>query len=168
MPAEFDIAPAQWPRDIEHARALLIHYGDFLAASPVGSAGVSLIGYEAELQALPEKYAREDADLLLARLHGDLAGCVAVSHRVLEDGKLAAEMKRLWVEPAFRGQRLGFQLIKAAITWAQTHGCAAVALDTIHDAMPEAVALYQSLGFHETHRFNDNPIPGVRFYILNL
>jgi ribosomal protein S18 acetylase RimI-like enzyme len=30
--------------------------------------------------------------------------------------------------------------------------------------MPEASALYRSLGFEETERFNDNPILGVRFY----
>ena len=34
--------------------------------------------------------------------------------------------------------------------------------------MPEAATLYRSLGFTETARFNDNPIAGVRFYILEL
>jgi ribosomal protein S18 acetylase RimI-like enzyme len=41
-------------------------------------------------------------------------------------------------------------------------------LDTVNEAMPEASALYQSLGFEETGRFNDNPISGVRFYKLKL
>ncbi len=41
-------------------------------------------------------------------------------------------------------------------------------LDTVNEAMPEAAALYQSLGFEETGRFNDNPVPGLTFYILKL
>jgi ribosomal protein S18 acetylase RimI-like enzyme len=34
--------------------------------------------------------------------------------------------------------------------------------------MPEANELYRSLGFQETGRFNDNPLSGVRFYLLKL
>jgi hypothetical protein len=41
-------------------------------------------------------------------------------------------------------------------------------LDTVQEAMPEAAALYQSLGFEEIGRFNDNAVPGVRFYRLML
>jgi putative acetyltransferase len=165
---EFEIVLAQWPQDTEEARAMLAHYGQFLAASPVGSTGLCLIGYSAELDALPGKYKEDDADLFLARLQGKVAGCVAVSKRVLPDGRLAAEMKRLWTEPAFRGRGLGRALIDAAIAWARSHGCAALVLDTVGDAMPEAGALYRSLGFEETERFNENPIAGVQFYLLKI
>jgi putative acetyltransferase len=166
--AEYEITPARWPEDTEGTRVLLRHYGEFLSASPVGSAGVCLIGYEAELQALPGKYAETDADLLLARVKGESAGCVAMTRRILKDGTLSAEMKRLWVEPQFRGYGLGRGLVSAAIEWSRSHGCGAVVLDTVNEAMPEAGALYRSLGFEETGRFNDNPIPGVRFFILTL
>ncbi|MGC2403650.1 MAG: GNAT family N-acetyltransferase, partial [Acidobacteriaceae bacterium] len=118
------------------------------------------------MRSLPGKYADKEADLLLAHCKGEAAGCVAVTQRVLQNGELAAEMKRLWVEPDFRGYGLGRELVNAAIEWARSHGCAAVVLDTVHEAMPEAGALYLSFGFEETQRFNDNPIPGVRFYIL--
>jgi len=166
MSADYEIVPARWPEDLAQARALLSHYGQFLTASPVGATGVCLIGYEAELRSLAGKFAEEEADLLLARMKGEEAGCVAVTRRVLADGTLAAEMKRLWVEPHFRGYGLGRGLVSAAIAWARSHGCAAVVLDTVQDAMPEAVSLYRSLGFEETGRFNDNPLSGVRFYIL--
>jgi hypothetical protein len=43
-----------------------------------------------------------------------------------------------------------------------------VVLDTVNEAMPEAAELYCSLGFEEITRFNENPIPGVRFYKLLL
>jgi putative acetyltransferase len=165
---EYEIAPARWPEDTEQARTLLKNYGAYLASSPSGAAGVCIPGYEAELRGLPGKYVENQADLLLARVKGEGAGCVAVTRRVLADGMDAAEMKRLWVEPPFRGHGLGRRLVGSAIDWARVHQCAAVVLDTVNKAMPEATELYRSLGFEEITRFNENPIPGVRFYKLML
>jgi ribosomal protein S18 acetylase RimI-like enzyme len=160
---EYQIAAARWPEDAEVARVLLTNYGESLAAS-----GVRVVGYDEELRGLPGKYAGRTADLLLARVEGETAGCVAITERVLADGTLAGEMKRLWVEPRFRGLRLGRGLVAAAIEWARSQGCGAVVLDTVNEAMPQAAALYRSLGFAETKRFNDNPVPGLTFYILKI
>jgi GNAT superfamily N-acetyltransferase len=165
---EYEIAPARWPEDSEQVRALLRNYGKYLASSPSGAAGVCIPGYEAELRGLPGKYEEEGADLLVARVKGEGAGCVAITRRVLADGMDAAEMKRLWVEPRFRGRSLGRGLVGSAIDWARAHGCTAVVLDTVNEAMPEAADLYRSLGFEEITRFNENPVPGVRFYKLML
>jgi putative acetyltransferase len=164
--AEYEIAPARWPEDTEQARALLASYGKYLASSPSGAAGVCIPGYDAELRGLPGKYAEQGADLLLARVQGEGAGCVAVTRRVLTDGMDAVEMKRLWVEPRFRGHGLGRRLVVSAIDWARANACGAVVLDTVNEAMPEAAELYRSLGFEEITRFNENPVPGVRFYKL--
>jgi len=168
MSAKYEIAAACWPKDIEEARALLTNYGRYLAASPTGSAGVCIVGYETELRDLPGKYLAKEADLLLARVQDEAAGCVAIAERMLADGTRAGEMKRLWVEPCFRGLGLGRGLVDAAIEWARLHGYGAVVLDTVNEAMPEAGKLYRSLGFEETGRFNDNPVPGVQFYKLML
>jgi putative acetyltransferase len=168
MPAKYEIAAAGWPKDIEEARALLTNYGRYLAATPSGSAGVCSVGYETELRDLPGKYLEKEADLLLARVQGEAAGCAAIAERVLADGMHAAEMKRLWVEPRFRRLGLGRGLVVGAIEWARSHGYGAVVLDTVNEAMPEAGELYRSLGFEETERFNNNPVPGVRFYKLIL
>jgi putative acetyltransferase len=166
--AEYEIAPARWPEDTEQARALLTNYGEYLASSPSGAAGVCIPGYEAELRGLPGKYVGREADLLLARVKGEGAGCVAITRRVLADGMDAAEMKRLWVEPRFRGHGMGRGLVGSAINWARAHECGAVVLDTVNEAMPEAAELYRSFGFEEITRFNENPVPGVRFYQLML
>jgi putative acetyltransferase len=165
---EYEISPACWPEDTEQARALLTNYGKYLKASPSGAAGVCIPGYEAELRGLPGKYVEEGADLLLARVECEGAGCVAVTRRVLADGMDTAEMKRLWVEPRFRGHGLGRALVIGAIDWARAHGCSAVVLDTVNEAMPEAAELYRSVGFEEITRFNENPVPGLRFYKLLL
>jgi putative acetyltransferase len=162
-PDKYQIAVARWPEEKEVARALLANYGQSLAA-----AGVCVVDYEEELRGLPGKYEERKADLLLVRVEGEPAGCVAITERVLADGTRAGEMKRLWVEPRFRGLRLGRGLVVAAIEWARSQGCGAVVLDTVNEAMPEAAALYRSLGFDETGRFNDNPVPGLTFYILKL
>jgi ribosomal protein S18 acetylase RimI-like enzyme len=129
---------------------------------------VCIPGYEAELRRLPGKYVEQEADLLLARVKGEAAGCVAITRRLLTDGINAAEMKRLWVEPRFRGHGLGRRLVGSAIDWARAHECSAVVLDTVNEAMPEAGELYRSLGFEEITRFNENPVPGIRFYKLML
>jgi GNAT superfamily N-acetyltransferase len=166
--AEYEVAPARWPEDLEQARALLKNYGEYLASSSSRAAGVCIPGYEAELRGLPGKYAGREADLLLARVNSEGAGCVAITRRVLKDGMDAAEMKRLWVEPRFRGHGLGRRLVLSAIDWARGYECNAVVLDTVNEAMPEAALLYSSLGFEEITRFNENPISGVRFYRLML
>ncbi len=166
--AEYEIAPARWPEDTEQARALLTNYGKYLASSPSGAAAVCIPGYEAELRGLPGRYAEQEADLLLARVKGEGAGCVAIARRVLMDGINAAEIKRLWVEPRFRGHGLGRRMVVSAIDWARAHECSAVVLDTVNEAMPEAAELYRSLGFEEISRFNENPLSGVRFYKLML
>jgi putative acetyltransferase len=165
---KYEIVPARWPEDTQQALRLLTNYGRHLAASPVAAAGMCFADYEAQLRGLPGKYAAADADLLLAWIKGHAAGCAAITPRMLKDGAPAAELKRLWVEPQFRGYGVGRGLVIAAIDWAWKQGCRTLVLDTVNEAMPEASALYQSLGFEEMERFNDNPISGVRFYKLKL
>jgi GNAT superfamily N-acetyltransferase len=168
----YTIRPARWPEDTKDSRRLLADYQQYLAANPTGAAGICITNYEAELRGLPGKYATAGADLLLARVNGEgageSAGCVAITQRVLADGLQAAEMKRLWVEPRFRGLGIGRGLVTAAIEWTRRRGCGAVVLDTVSEAMPEASVLYRSLGFTEISRFNENPVPGVTFYQLLL
>jgi GNAT superfamily N-acetyltransferase len=164
----YQILSAQWPEDTEEARRLLANYGQYLAANPTGGTGICIADYDAELRSLPGKYATTQADLLLARVDRDSAGCVAVTERVLSDGMQAAEMKRLWVEPRFRGFGIGRGLVTAAIDWTRERQRSALVLDTVDEAMPEASVLYRSLGFSEISRFNENPVPGVRFYQLPL
>jgi GNAT superfamily N-acetyltransferase len=164
----YNILPARWPEDMEQARRLLADYQQYLAANPTGAAGICIANYEAELLGLPGKYALTNADLLLAWVDGEGAGCVAITQRVLADGAQAAEMKRLWVEPRFRGLGIGRGLVTAAIDWTRQRGCSAVVLDTVSEAMPEASTLYHSLGFTQIPRFNENPVPGVTFYQLLL
>jgi ribosomal protein S18 acetylase RimI-like enzyme len=148
--------------DIATVRTLLQAYGDYLAANPGGAANICIEGYGQELERLPEPYFA----LLLAEVDGVAAGCVAL-RRVRKD-ELGCEMKRLWVDGAFRGLRLGRLLVDEAVLRAKRLGLKTMYLDTVPTAMPEANRLYAAMGFKRTERFNENPLPGVVFFRLSL
>ncbi len=100
----------------------------------------------------------------MARRDGELAGCIALKRL---DGDGACELKRLYVRPAARGGGLGRALAEAAVAEARRRGFRVLRLDTLPE-MDAARALYLSLGFRPIERYNDNPIPGVLFFELEL
>ncbi len=99
----------------------------------------------------------------MARDSDEPVGCVALKR--LPDG--AGELKRLYVRPVARGRGLGRTLAEAAVAEARLLGYATLRLDTL-PAMEQARAIYTSLGFVPTERYNDNPIEGVVFFELAL
>jgi ribosomal protein S18 acetylase RimI-like enzyme len=54
-----------------------------------------------------------------------------------------------WIEPRYRGQGLGRQLVEAAMEWATAHGADHVRL-WVDDTNPDAAEFYQALGFVAT------------------
>jgi GNAT superfamily N-acetyltransferase len=148
--------------DVVVVRRLMRAYREYLASSPAGAANICLEGYEQELAGLPGEY----AVLLLAWVDGRAGGCVAM--RALPVDERACEMKRLWVEGAFRGLGLGRRLVEEAIGWAKRMGFEAMYLDTVPAAMPEANRLYEAMGFQRVERYNKSPISDVVFFRLNL
>jgi GNAT superfamily N-acetyltransferase len=73
-----------------------------------------------------------------------------------------------WVDGGFRGLGLGRRLVDEAIRWAERTGYAAMYLDTVPAAMPEANRLYEAMGFQRVERYNKNPISDVVFFRLGL
>lgn len=121
-------------------------------------------GFEAELAALPGKYAMPDGRLYLAYSDEKLAGCIAL--RKLDDR--ICEMKRLFVREGFRGERIGVQLIEKVIEDAMTIGYKKMRLDTYPPKMGKAVKLYLSHGFEAIPPYYDNPHEDVLFMELAL
>lgn len=120
-------------------------------------------GFAAELAALPAPYVSPYGALFIAYVDGEVAGCAAL--RPLGDG--AGEMKRLYVRPVFRKVGVGHHLVGAIVDAARHAGFHSLRLDTL-PSMISAQALYRQLGFIETAPYNDNYLPGTRFFALAL
>jgi putative acetyltransferase len=123
--------------------------------------------FDAELAHLPGDYTLPRGALLLARVDGAVAGCCALRPLDSSDYVNAAEMKRLYVRPAFRGLGLGRQLAEAILDAARIAGYDSVLLDTL-DEMEIARAMYEDLGFKEIPPYYHNPLAGAHYLKVDL
>lgn len=123
--------------------------------------------FEEELLSLPGEYASPRGALLLATVDGAYAGCCALRPIDGVDYPNACEMKRLFVQPAYRGLGLGRQLAEAILDAARLAGYDCVLLDTLDD-MESARALYEDLGFEDIPPYYFNPIAGAHYLKADL
>jgi ribosomal protein S18 acetylase RimI-like enzyme len=169
--------------EIDAARAIFRDYA--------ASLGIDLCfqNFEEEVATLPGDYEEPRGALLLAlvdaahikeaagqqaptlmRPNGTLAhvaGCCALRPLDNTDYANAAEMKRLFVRPGFRGLGVGRQLAEAILDAARGADYACVLLDTLDD-MESARALYEDLGFEEVPPYYHNPIAGAHYLKVDL
>lgn len=92
----------------------------------------------------PEEVAEGRGAFLVAYLDDKAIGCGAV--RLNEPG--IAEIKRMYVDPAVRGRRVGRQIVDALESQARQLGAKRVVLET-GPRQPDAIAMYQHAGFTE-------------------
>lgn len=155
----YAILPAGNAADLDDAARLFRAYA---AALPID---LGYQGFEAELAALPGKYAPPAGALLIARTQaGEAIGCVAM--RPIDVGDIC-EMKRLYVLPEARGSGLGAALIAAIVAAARTAGYRRMRLDTL-PAMHAALAMYAQAGFSEIPAYYPTPVGGTIFLELAL
>jgi ribosomal protein S18 acetylase RimI-like enzyme len=152
-----NVRPAETGKDFKTAKQLFKEYA--------GSLGFDLDfqDFDAEMEGFPGKYAPPDGCILVAEHAGLIVGCVAL--RPLSDG--VCEMKRLYVNPDYRGKQIGLRLAEAIVARGRALGYYAMRLDTV-PWMKAAIALYISLGFKSIPPYYYNPIPGALFFELNL
>ncbi len=121
--------------------------------------------FQAELKAMPGKYAHPRGELLLARgAGGEPLGCVAL--RPIQPGGVC-EMKRLYVTPAARGLGLGRALVSAILSEAARIGYREMRLDTLA-TMTGALSLYGQAGFTPIAPYYETPVPGTIFLAKSL
>jgi ribosomal protein S18 acetylase RimI-like enzyme len=152
-----EIRAADGPEDLAQVMRLFKAYAASL------SVDLCFQNFAEELAGLPGLYVPPRGRLFLARRAGTVVGCVGMKPLSAE----AAEMKRLYVEPAARGLAVGRQLVNAVIAAARDEGYRALYLDTLPE-MVRAQALYRALGFVETGPYVANPVEGAKFMRLTL
>ena len=152
-----EIRPADFPRDLAEVRSLFREYADGLGVD------LDFQGFESELETLPGKYAAPAGRLLLAWRGTEPIGCIAL--RPLDQN--SCEMKRLYVRPQARGEKLGLRLVQRICHEAREAGYSRICLDTL-PTMASAQKLYESLGFAPIEPYVFNPIPNTRFLALDL
>ncbi len=135
-------------------KKLFSEYTDMLVRlDPVFKAYLELQKYDDELMHPELKYALPKGRLYVA-LDGDsFAGCIAM--RPLDDCR--CEMKRLYVRPEYRGRGIARALVSRLIDEAAAEGYSLMLLDTL-PVLSAATALYSSMGFYVTERYNDSPL----------
>ena len=146
------ISLAEGAKEVDEVRRLFEEYARALDLDP-GAEGLT-----GESAGLPGDYAPPRGRLLLARVGSQAAGCVALQAQ--QGG--AAELRRLFVRPAFRHAGLGRRLVEEALEGARALGYARVRLDT-RPVMREAIALYRALGFQEVPPYRKDSAPGALF-----
>ncbi len=151
------ICQAATPAQIAQVRLLFEEYACWL--------GIDLCfqGFAEELMGLPGLYAPPRGQLLLAFVGEQAVACAAL--RPLPNS--LCEMKRLYVQPAFRSQGLGKKLAERIIAEARSIGYSRMRLDTL-SWMGAAIHLYETLGFSRCGAYYETPLADTVFMELRL
>ena len=155
----FHIRPARSAADLDVAARLFAAYASSLGID------LAFQGFQAEMDAMPGKYAPPAGALLLARNIGnEPIGCVGFRPLAAEG---CCEMKRLYVSPKGRGLGVGKALVRAVVLEATRIGYQEIRLDTL-PSMAAAIALYRKAGFRAVAPYYETPLAGTIFLGLSL
>jgi carbonic anhydrase len=142
QPTAVAVAPADSARHFADAVPLLAEHGAWLESVLGYPVGHRQPGWWREIRRPDGVYTPPSGRLLVARAGGIPRGVVGVSLT----GR-AAELKRMYVQPAARGLGLGRALLLAAIDAARELGATRLWLETSPVLMGRAVHLYRDAGF---------------------
>ena len=142
---------------MDAVRRLVLSHVDERASTP----GIEHM--RADAMRLPGPYVAPLGAIWLARADGDAIGCLAL--RPLTDA--TGEVKRMYVDPVWRGNGVGRALLETLIAHARSLGYHQLRLGTLGD-MSAARSLYQSLGFVPIERYRADEMIDTEFYELEL
>jgi len=113
--------------------------------------------FDEELKNPLKKYGPPSGDLVLAYWEDEIAGCIALTK--MKDAE-ACEMKRLYVKPSFRKNKIGRLLVEDLLISAKEKNYKKMRLDTFLK-LQAAIHLYKQFGFENISAYYNNPLPGV-------
>ena len=134
-----------------------------LKTEPLFEKSLAQQNYDEEIKNLEAKYAPPLGRIYLVYLGEDLAGCVGMK----PSDETHAELKRLYVRPAYRGRNLGEVLTRRIMEDAKASGYRWLRLDTI-PGLKTALALYRRLGFYEIEPYYNCLVPNTVFMEIEL
>ncbi len=120
-------------------------------------------GFTEELKTLPQVYKPTEGGIILACDGGNFIASIALKQ--IADG--VCEVKRLYVQPAYRKQGIAEQLVKRIIDLARSKHYNTIKLDTLRHMQP-AINLYKKFGFAEAGAYYYNPHATAIYMELNL
>lgn len=139
--------------DFEKAVALFSEYAQWL------NIDLCFQEFEKELTALSTMYSRPKGVLFLFEHNSESVACVGV--RQIDEN--IAELKRMYVQPAYRRMGIAQDLLDASLAFAKSAGYAAIRLDTL-DTMHSAMNLYEKNGFVKISAYYFNPEKNAVYY----
>lgn len=149
---------------IEQLRPLFADYTKMLVENQPGfDHYLQLQKYDDEYLDPGKKYPLPDGRLYLALDNGEAAGCVALRRF----DERSCEMKRLYVDPAYRDRGIGEALVRKLLDEAKAMGYSRMLLDTL-PVLAAAMRLYEKLGFKVTAPHGESPVPETVFMSLEL
>jgi ribosomal protein S18 acetylase RimI-like enzyme len=141
---------ASTAQDFKDADKLFHQYADVLTID------LSFQDFENELKSINLQYNKPNGALILSYAGAEAVGCVAL--RSL-DGE-TAELKRMFVQAKFQGQKIGQRLLEQIFEVAKELHYKKIRLDTL-STMKAAQHLYRAFGFYEIAAYRFNPIEGA-------
>ena len=148
----------------DEIRPLFQEYTDMLVReSPSFAEYLKIQRYGAELDDPESKYGLPGGRLYLARVDGAAAGCAAL--RRLDGTR--CELKRMYVRPRYRGQRISAALLERILEDAREIGYKKMLLDTL-PFLTTAIAMYKRRGFAEIPGYNESPLSETIYMELEL
>ena len=115
--------------------------------------------FDQELIEIDTQYNSPAGALTLIGHHGEFIGCAGIRRF---QNKIA-ELKRMYIQPGYRGLGLGKILLEKSIALAKEIGYERVRLDTMQ-SMVIASQMYQKLGFYAIEAYRFNPSENVLYF----
>jgi putative acetyltransferase len=151
------VREAQFPSDQAALVALIREYATWL------NIDMSFQNFDEEMAQIDVAYSLPKG-LLWALQDGDkLVGCVGFKR--LDD--TTAEVKRLYVQPAYRGQQWGYRLMEAVLGTTRQLGYQRLVLDTVPQTI-DAQRMYVRMGFKPIPPYYSGLTLATDFFELRL
>ena len=113
---------------------------------------------DTDLDMISQIYSGDRNTFLIGEVDHQIVGTVAIK----EDDRHTALLRRLFVDPAYRGKKYGSRLIEDALTFCRQKGYKKVVFRGTA-GMSAALSLIQKKGFSETERIRFGEIEMILF-----